>query len=127
MNTAKVNARNLVVAYHVCLFGENANEVIAEQFRLFVRLGLYKVCSKIYIGISTLNKPTRENAKLWIPNFWNYGNKIDEKVEIVFYEDNENETQTLNWIRTYAENNVEDYIMYFHSSGVNNLPVIINL
>jgi hypothetical protein len=68
-----------------------------------------------------------EKAKFWIPNFWNYGNKIDEKVEIIFYEDNEDETQTLNWIRAYVENNADDYIMYFHSSGINNLPVIIKL
>jgi hypothetical protein len=41
-------------------------------------------------------------------------------VEVVIYNDNQEETRTLKWVSDYSLNNPGDYILYFHTKNVAN-------
>ena len=115
--------RKLVIAYHAYLFGPNYMTVILDQFRNLLYSGLYNACDKFYIGVvdSPIKKP--EWGVEWISKFWNFlsskeDNNINTKVEVVVYPDNKELRDTLTWIKDYAKENPDDYILFFHTKGI---------
>lgn len=106
--------RNLVIAYHTYLYGSNHIQMMTEQFRKLVTTGLFEVCSKLYIGVTISENRKPENGVEWLQYFW----KDTDKVEIVVYPENNEETDTLKWVKNYSIENPDDYILYFHTKGI---------
>lgn len=128
--------RRLVIAYHAYLYGSRYMEMIVEQFRKInnavvledgtMEKNLFNVpeCHKLYIGI--VDTPTKNPAHgvEWLSNWFTpQSSKItdakrNEKVEVVVYPKNEELRGTLRWVRDYAKENPDDYILFFHTKGI---------
>ena len=114
--------KNIVIAYHAYMHGNKYMDMMVEQFRLITSIGLYQAASKIYIGV--IESPNRSplHGKEWLNSFWKFGSSKIEgalgKVELAFYTDNTEETNTMKWIRDYAKDNPDDYVLYFHTKGI---------
>jgi hypothetical protein len=110
----------IVIAYHCYLFGDKYKDMIVEQFRLLLSSGLYQASSLLYIGVA---KSEKQDHK-WIEDFWRFGStkellaKDNPKVKVVAYEKNNEETDTLKWVRDYSVKNANDYVLYFHTKGI---------
>ena len=112
-----------VIFYHVYLYGDNYMGMIAEQFSEILSSGLYRQVDKIYIGVSENSNQSPANGVNWIRKWWTFSSskelpKLDPKVEIVVYNENNELIPTLKAIRDYAKDNPEDYIMFFHTKGI---------
>jgi hypothetical protein len=115
--------KKIVIAYHGYMFGSRYMEMMAAQFRLLLTTGLYQASSKIYFGIVEDENRKPLNGNAWIHDFWKFGSskekgQILSKVEIVFYPENRELRDTLHWIKDYARENPDDYILFFHSKGI---------
>lgn len=118
--------KKLIIVYHAYLFGNHYMDMMTEQFRLLLSTGLYQACDKLYIGINKGNNMQPDNGVEWVKSFWGFGSSktggnIDPKIDIVVYPDNKEETPTLKWIRDYAHQNPDDYILYFHTKGISRM------
>jgi hypothetical protein len=102
--------KNIVVAYHAFLFEPYYRVMMSEQFGKLKSSGLFDVCSKLHIGI--VNQSA--DGVQWVEDYW----KGSDKVEIVVYPDNMEETRTLKWISAYAMQNPDDYLCYFHTKSI---------
>ena len=111
-----------IIVYHAYLYGRSYMELMAEQWRSLIHSGLYNAADKIYIGIVDTPGKYPENGIAWANGFYNFatsGNtKAENKVEIVVYPDNMELRRTLWWIRDYAKDNPDDYILFFHAKGI---------
>jgi hypothetical protein len=125
--------RKLVIAYHGYMFGNRYMEMMVDQFRKLINVklnaddsyekALFSYCDRVYIGIVDTPNKKPSHGKEWIKKFWSFSSskvtdKIDNKVEIVFYPDNLELRRTLWWIGDYARDNPDDYILFFHSKGI---------
>jgi hypothetical protein len=116
--------KRIVIAYHVYLAGSYYMELINDQFRKLIWSQLYRNSSKFYIGVVVGSFKRPENGVEWISNYFRFDKGKDpnrsmpDHIEIVIYDDNQEETKTLKWIRDYAKNNHGDYVLYFHTKGV---------
>jgi len=115
--------RKIVIAYHAYFFGDHYMTMMTEQFRLLLNADLFHKASKLYIGVvdSPNKKPSWGGG--WLNKFWSFSSskekdKVDNKVEIVFYPDNNELRDTLRWIKNYSINNANDYILFFHTKGI---------
>jgi hypothetical protein len=124
----------IVIAYHAYLYGSRYMEMIIDQLRKInnavinkdgeMETNLFPRCHKMYIGIvdSPDKKPT--HGVEWLSNwFSNKSSKVadsqvDKKVEVVVYPDNLELRRTLWWVRDYAKDNPDDYILFFHTKGI---------
>lgn len=108
-------------------------DMMTEQFRKIIsptymndgtiKKNVFSYCSKVYIGIIDSDDKKPSHGEEWIRRFWSFSSskqeeKIDNKVEIVFYKDNQELRRTLRWVRDYAKENTGDYILFFHSKGI---------
>lgn len=108
----------IIIAYHIYLYGDHYVDMIIEQFRLLLYSdNLYQKCDKLYIGIVDSDNTNSSNRIQFIKDYW----KLASKVEIVVYDKNNEEADTLKWIRDYAINNPDDYVLYFHTKGISKL------
>lgn len=125
--------KKIVIAYHAYLYGTYYMEMIGEQFRKIynavqlpdgsMETNLFPRCDKMYIGIvDSTNKKPEWGVELVSKFFNNRSSKVNEKanskVEVVVYPDNNEETDTLKWIRDYSKENPGDYVLYFHMKGI---------
>jgi hypothetical protein len=114
--------RKIVIAYHAFMVGSGYMDMMVEQFRLILSSKLYPAVDKIYIGVVDHPDKYPKNGKEWIESFWKFGSSKKEgsleKTEIVFYLNNNEEADTLKWVRDYAKDNPDDYILYFHTKSV---------
>jgi hypothetical protein len=118
--------KKIVIAYHAYLFGDKYMDMISEQLNKLIswQTGLYDASSKLYIGVVDSSKKKPLNGIDWISNYFCFGgskkdkSSLPKKVEVVIYKDNNEETNTLKWIRNYAKKNPGDYILYFHTKGI---------
>lgn len=125
--------KRIVIAYHGYMYGEHYMDIMVEQFRKIVNAkffddgtfesNIFTNCYKLYIGI--VDDPDKKPAhgREWIQKFWSFSSskvadKVDNKVEIVFYPENNELRDTLKWIRDWSAKNPDDYILFFHSKGV---------
>jgi hypothetical protein len=99
--------KKIIIAYHAYLVEGFYQSMIEEQFNLLLKSGLYDICDKFYIGIVDPSG----NSKFVLP----------EKAECVSYPDNKEETETLKWIKEYSQNNLGDYVLYFHTKGISRI------
>ena len=104
--------KKIIIAYHAYVHNNKSLEMIISQLRLLISSGLFKACDKLYIGII----PNNIVDKNWLTSFWE--NIDDGKVEVKYYDDNNEETDTLKWIKSYSQDNPNDHILYFHTKGV---------
>jgi len=112
--------KKIVLAYHGYMFGDKYMPMMCEQFRKLIRSGLYNAASKFYIGIVDSPDKKPDNGLAWINTFWNASsskgiNPLPGKIEIVVYPDNH--MDTLKWIRDYAKENPDEYVMYFQNGN----------
>jgi hypothetical protein len=115
--------KDIIIVYHAYMHGDHYMDMMAEQMRLIISSGLYSNCSKLYIGVVESKSRKPINGKEWITQFWDgtssKGNgSIPSKVEIVFYKENKEETETLQWLSSYAKTNPNKYVLYFHTKGI---------
>jgi hypothetical protein len=104
--------KKIVIAYHAYLYGSKYLDMMKDQLRLLMTSGLYKSCSKLYIGmVDSPNKMPSDGAD-WAKRY------LGAFPEIVLYPVNKEEATTLKWIRDYSVMNPDDYIMYFHMKGI---------
>jgi hypothetical protein len=103
--------KKIIVAYHAYAHGDFI-PLLDEQFKLVVTSGLYDACDKLYIGVTAANTTVLEKAKEW------FNDKEDEKVEIVFYPENNEILDTLRYVKDYSIENPGDYVLFFHSKGI---------
>jgi hypothetical protein len=116
--------KKLIIAYHAYMYGDHYWDMITEQFRLLSTSGLYAACDKLYIGL--VDDPTKRPKDGFdrVSDYWSLGSskqpdiKNNSKIEIVQYKENWEETQTMQWIRSYAAKNPDDYVLYFHTKGI---------
>jgi len=115
--------KKLVIAYHGYMFGDKYMTMMTDQFRRLMTTDLYKNASKVYIGI--VDSPDKKPpwGIEWINKFWGFssskeGSHLASKVDIIVYPENNELRDTLRWIRDYAKDNPDDYILFFHSKGV---------
>lgn len=122
----------IVIAYHAYLYGPNYITMIAEQFRKILHYlqlpdgtyenNLFNQCHKMYVGV--VDSPNKKPAwgVEWITNFFNFSSSKKpgavNKVEIAIYPDNQELRCTLRWVRDYAKENPDDYILFFHTKGI---------
>ena len=104
-----------IIAFHAYLYKDNYIPMLTEQFRKLMSSGLYEKADKIYIGIVDESGDKSPRGADWIKYFWQFAKS---KVEIVVYEKNNEETDTLKWIADYSFKNPEDYVLYFHTKGI---------
>jgi len=116
--------KKIVVAYHAYMFGDHYMTLMREQFRLLIHSGLYNACDKLYIGI-VMDKnmhPGKETGIAWANGFYNFATSSkpekEKKVEIAIYPQNNEETDTMKWIRDYSKDNPGDYVLYWHTKGI---------
>lgn len=127
----------IVIAYHAYLYGDRYMEMITDQLRkisnaIFHADGtseknLFSHCAKLYIGIvDTLDKKPAHGVE-WLSNWYNNSSskvvttQYNPKVEVVVYPDNAELRGTLRWVRDYARDNPDDYILFFHTKGITHL------
>jgi hypothetical protein len=121
--------KKIVIVYHAFLYGDKYMDMINEQFRKLIswEYGLYNACHKLYIGVVDSPKKKPKNGVDWISKYFCFGNSkigdspLHKKIEIVIHKDNNEEVNTLKWIRNYAKKNPGDYILYFHTKGISKL------
>jgi hypothetical protein len=117
--------KNIVIAYHAFMAGSGYMDMMLDQCRLIVTSGLYQSAKKLYIGVVDHPDKNPKNGKEWLETFWKFGSSKQEgslgKTEIVFYPHNNEEADTLKWVRDYAKDNPDDYILYFHTKSVSHL------
>ena len=89
--------------------------MLTDQFRKILSSQLYNSVDKIYIGIVNQSNDKSPRGENWVRYFWQFAR---DKVEIVVYPENHEETETLKWIAEYSKSNPEDYILYFHTKGI---------
>jgi len=125
--------KKLVIAYHGYMYGSHYMGMMRDQFRKILlakhlpdgglEANLFTHCSKMYIGMVDHPDKQPPHGQEWLRKFWSFSSskvkdKMDDKVEIVFYPDNQELRCTLRWIRDYARDNPDDYILFFHSKGI---------
>lgn len=126
--------KKIVIAYHAYLYGDKYMEMMVDQFRKIVLAkwdtsnetvepNLFTHCDKLYIGINDTPDKHPEHGIEWVKKFWSFpsskeAEKTNSKIEIVVHPDNKEEAETLKWVRDYAKDNPEDYILYFHMKGI---------
>lgn len=99
------NNKNIAVFYHVYQYGDWL-KLVSDQIKLLHITGLYEACSFIHIGI---------NGQEPFP----FNNK---KIKIQYNKDSwSEETQTLNSLRNFCEQNDDWNILYFHTKGITRL------
>lgn len=114
--------KKLVIAYHAYLFGDDYMTMINDQFRQLIWSHLFENCHKLYIGV--VDNPYKKPSwgVEWISKYFNFSSsKKDEpnqKVEVVIYTGNDELRDTLRWIRDYSKDNLDDYILFFHTKGI---------
>jgi len=89
--------------------------LMEEQFQGLINSGLFGACSTLYIGIIDTPNKNPKNGIAWIRDFWEFAIK---KVEIIVYPQNKEEADTMKWIKNYAKDNADDYVLYLHTKGV---------
>jgi hypothetical protein len=133
--------KKIIIAYHAYLFGNSYMDMIVSQLRAINNAkwkskgteiedlmdyehNILHYADKLYIGIvDSENKNPRHGVE-WLTNwFKNKSSKIidgvkNDKIEIVVYPTNNEETDTLRWVRDYARDNPGDYVLYFHTKGI---------
>jgi hypothetical protein len=128
----------IVIAYHAYLYGNRYMEMVVDQLRKIssaiwhedtqsLEVNLFPLCHKMYIGI--VDTPTKKpsHGVEWLTNWFNTkSSKLDcdvicPKLEVVVYPKNEELRGTLRWIRDYAKENPDDYILFFHTKGITHL------
>uniref|UniRef100_A0A6M3IPM8 Putative methyltransferase n=1 Tax=viral metagenome TaxID=1070528 RepID=A0A6M3IPM8_9ZZZZ len=126
--------KKIVIAYHVYMYGNRYMEMIIDQLRKInnavvlkdgtMEKNLIPICHKLYIGIVDTPDKKPDYGVEWLSGwFENHSSKIinataDSKVEVVLYPDNLELRRTLWWIRDYAKENPDDYILFFHTKGI---------
>lgn len=113
----------IVIVHHAFMTGRHYMEMMAEQYRLLFNSKLYQACDKLYIGV--VDSPDKKPpwGEEWLMSFWNFSSskedvKTNSKAEVVMYPDNLELRRTLWWIRDYAKDNPDDYILFFHTKGI---------
>jgi hypothetical protein len=104
-----------IIAFHAYLYRDNYIPMLTDQFHKIISSGLYDNVDKIYIGVNNVNPHSQQEGINWIKNFWQFAK---DKVEIVGYPQNKEETETLQWIGNYSRQNPGDYVLYFHTKGI---------
>lgn len=112
--------KRLVIAYHCYAYGEMYDLLIGMQFVRLLSSKLLDACYKLHIGIVDDENKNPHPGIEWIVD-WFKNSRYPHKVESEIYPDNQELRRTLRWIRDYAANNPDDYILFFHSKGVTNL------
>lgn len=126
--------KNIAIFYHGFMYGPHYMNMMVEQFRKInnaihtpdggLEANLLAYCSKLHIGIVESQDKHPTYGKDWLLSFWaNSSSKdtttiINPKVEIRFHPENHEETDTLKWLRDYAQENPDTYVLYFHSKGI---------
>jgi hypothetical protein len=120
--------KNIVIAYHIYLTGNDSPEMILEQFRLLLNSGLYQACNKLYIGIVNEENQIHscsdrfDSSVDWIRSFWSFASSKNTlmipKVEIVVYPENNEIADTLKRVRDYSAQNPDEYVLFFHTKGI---------
>jgi hypothetical protein len=102
----------IYIFIHICCI-ENWKEIFEEQIDIIKKSGLYNIIEKIKIGI--------------LGELFNINDLIfnDEKFEVIYIDKRINlyEIHTINSIKSFCSNNLEDdeiYILYIHTKGVRN-------
>ena len=123
----------IVITYHAYLYGNNYMETIVEQLRAItnaihlpdggLKANIFTQCHKLYIGVVDDPNKKPPHGVDWIKNWYNFSSSKqkdvpNEKVEVAIYPDNLELRRTLWWIRDYAKENPDDYILFFHSKGI---------
>lgn len=130
----------IVIAYHAYLYGDKYMEVILSQLRRITcakfndddtfEKGLFSCCDKLYIGIVDTPDKKPKHGVEWLSNWFNFAsskiNKKDPRVEVCVYDDNLELRRTLRWVRDYAKDNPDDYILFFHTKGITHDNPAIN-
>jgi hypothetical protein len=106
--------KKIIVVYHIYLFGDRYMQMINEQFELLNKCGLMSACDKLHIGVVDSANKLPAGGEYWIKE----KEKDDAKIEVVVYPDNKEEVNTMKWIRDYAAQNPDDYVLYFHTKGI---------
>jgi len=113
----------IIVVYHAYMVGDRYMDMMWNQFRQILHSGLYLAADKIHIGV--IEDPVRKplNGRDWVYDFWRFSTSKKDgqillKAEIVFHVRNKEEADTLKWIRDYAKDNPDDYVLYFHMKGI---------
>jgi hypothetical protein len=102
--------KKIVITYHAFLFEPYFRGMMFEQFAKLKSSGLFDACSKLHIGI--VNQSI--DGVQWVRDCW----KESDKVEIEVYPDNLEETRTLSWLRDYAKDHSDEYVLYFHTKSI---------
>jgi len=95
---------NIVVFFHIATI--NRYQLIVDEIlEKIINSGLYSEAKKIYVTILG-------DGHVCLPKL--------EKIEICYQSNNiaETETPTINLIKEYSDNNINDYILYTHVKGV---------
>ncbi len=106
--------KKIIIAYHVFMAGPYYQTMMLSQFDSLIKFGLFNACSKLYIGITDHPGKSPENGIEWVKGIW----KDSDKVEIVVHPNNNEEANTLKWVRDYSMVNPDDYVFYFHTKSV---------
>lgn len=124
----------IVIAYHAYLYGDRYMEMITDQLRKIrnavvnkdgsMEKNIYQQCHKLYIGIVDTPAKKPSHGVQWLSTWFDdKSSKTDNvqpnhKVEVVVYPDNLELRRTLWWVRDYAKENPDDYILFFHTKGI---------
>jgi hypothetical protein len=107
--------KKIIIAYHAFMAGEYYQTMMKEQFDKLRLSGLFDACDHLYIGITEHPGRVPENGVEWARDYWK---DFSDKVWIVVHPGNNEEKDTIRWIRDYVFGFPDDYIFYLHTKSV---------
>jgi hypothetical protein len=107
----------IIIAYHAYLNGPHWHSVVGEQFVKLLASGIMDNCDRLHIGITDNSGLDPSRSVEWVQN-WFANTRHPEKVDSVVYNENNELTDTMKWVRDYSKDNPGDCVLFFHTKGI---------